>query len=131
MAQLFEVSGGAGLRILGSWEEEGRSVVLMGALVMGFVDVKDLGEALSDTEHHLVCVNCSLMIENVLCLHKAAIIVLIYSPCHKRFAVSLLWITRTNVTSLHKLPKNRSRPQNNGRCTPQPRKLHRGVRSEY
>jgi hypothetical protein len=105
VAQLFEVSGGAGLRILGSWEEEGRSVVLMGALVMGFVDVKDLGEALSDTEHHLVCVDCSLMIENVLCLHKAAIIVLIYSPCHKRFAVSLVWITRTNVTSLHKLPK--------------------------
>jgi hypothetical protein len=78
---------------------------LMGALVMGFVDVKDLGEALSDTEHHLVCVNYSLMIGNVLCLHKAAIIVLIYSPCHKRFAVSLVWITRTNVTSLHKLQK--------------------------
>ena len=82
---------------LGSWEEEGGSVVLMGALVMGFVDVKDLREALSDTEHHLVCVNCSLMIGNVLCLHKAAIIVLIYSPCHKRFAVS--WFGSREQTS--------------------------------
>lgn len=35
----------------------------MGVLVMRFVDVKDLGEALSDTEHCLVYVNFSLMLE--------------------------------------------------------------------
>ena len=108
--------------ILSSWEEEGGSVVLMGALVMGFVDVKDLGVALSDTQHHLVCVNFSLMTGNVLCPYKATIVVLIYSPCHKRFAISLVWITRTNVTSLHMLPENRSRRPR----TAQPRKIQRG-----
>ena len=86
--------------VLSSWEEEGGSVVLMGVLVMRFVDVKDLGKALSDTEHCLVYVNFSLMVGNELCLYKTAIIVLIYSPCHKILAISMVWITRTNVTSL-------------------------------
>jgi hypothetical protein len=40
--------------ILSSWEEEGRTVVLMEVLVMRFMDMKDLGEALSDTQHCLV-----------------------------------------------------------------------------
>jgi hypothetical protein len=97
--------------VLSSWEEEGGSVVLMGVLVMRFVDVKDLGKALSDTEHCLVYVNFSLMVGNELCLYKTAIIVLIYSPCHKILAISMVWITRTNVTSLHILPENCSRPQ--------------------
>jgi hypothetical protein len=42
--------------ILSSWEKENRTVVLMGWLVMRFVNVKDLGEALSDAEHCLVYV---------------------------------------------------------------------------
>jgi hypothetical protein len=41
---------------LSSWEEEGGAVVLMGVLIMSFVDVKDLREALSDIQHCLVYV---------------------------------------------------------------------------
>ena len=65
------MSGGAGLwrlvmcfkgGILSSWEEQGGTVVLTRVFVMRFMNVKDLGEALSDAEHRLVCVNFSLMI---------------------------------------------------------------------
>ena len=42
--------------ILSSWEEEGWTVMLMGVLIMRFMDVKDPGEALSDTQHCLVYV---------------------------------------------------------------------------
>ena len=95
---------------------------MMGALVIGFVDVKDLGEALSDTEHHLVCVNFSLMIGNLPCLCKVAIIVLIYSPCHKRFAVSLVWDHENKRHQLTYAARKSLAATNDGRYTAQPRK---------
>jgi hypothetical protein len=42
--------------ILSPWEEKCGTVVLMGVLVMRFVDVKDPGETLFDTQRRLVYV---------------------------------------------------------------------------
>ena len=60
-SRCVEVSGSVGLwrfggGFLSSWEEKGGTVVLTGVLIMSFVDVKDLREALSDIQHCLVYV---------------------------------------------------------------------------
>jgi len=96
---------------------------------MSFVDVKDLREALSDIQHCLVYVfsiyewKCVTSFTRQLSWCK-------YTYHVIRDLVLTLRITKTNVTSLHMLPENRSQPQRTGLVTALPRKPHRGVGPE-